>query len=93
MNQGAYKLMVDWLFIIGLIVIIIQCLKLRWKIPGPALPLIGVLLAVPFGLVNVYLPIWLSPIAVFGIQGGLVAVGIAFGVVGIGKKAFEKPPE
>lgn len=87
------KMLIEWAGIVGLIVVIIQCIKLVWQIPGPLYPIIAIVLAIPLGLLNVYLPVLLPPLALFGIQGAVVAVIVAFGVVGIGQKMFEKPPD
>lgn len=84
------QLMIEWAGIVGLVVVIIQCVKLYVKIPGPVYPLLGLFLAIPLGLLNVYLVVWLPPLALYGIKGAVVAVIGAFGVVGIGQKMFEK---
>ncbi|MBU7006288.1 hypothetical protein [Phosphitispora fastidiosa] len=88
--MAEFQMMMEWAAVIGLIVTIIQVVKLKWKVPGPVYPLIAIFLAIPLGLLNVYLPVWLPPLALFGIRGAMVAVVSAFGIVSIGQKMFEK---
>lgn len=87
------KMLIEIAGIVGLTIVIIQCIKMKWQIPGPIYPLLMLLIAVPLNILNVYLMVWLPPLMLFAVQGAVIAVLIASGVVSTGKKMFEKPPE
>lgn len=91
--MNTYKMLVEIAGVVGLAIVILQCIKMKWKIPGPIYPLLLLVITIPLNLLNVYLMVWLPPMALFAVQGAVVAVLIATGVVSTGQKIFEKPPE
>lgn len=88
-----FKMLVEIAGIVGLTIVLIQCIKLKLRIPGPIYPILALAIAIPLNVLNVYLANNLPPWVLFAVQGAVVAVLVAFGVVSSGQKMFEKSPE
>lgn len=84
------KMLIEIAGVVGLTIVIIQCVKLKYKIPGPIYPLLMLLIAVPLNIINVYLMVWMTPLMSYAVQGAVISVLVASGVVSAGKKMFEK---